>query len=167
LVDLYLLVLGLSQLFNGQFSTFRDKNRSVPEHSLVPFGFVLDLCDLLQSFIMLLLVDVMDDHSVISLDHLSVSDALIDLPMALEHLEYGFFVYMVFVVLQEVSKALHFPLVNFFELLFVLQAHFFRFFLRNDVVDLVQLQLDNPSAKQKFLWATSYLVLLLEHDLKD
>jgi hypothetical protein len=86
---------------------------------------------------MFLLVNVVDNNCIISLNHLSILNAFINFAMALKYLKYCFFIDVVFVALQEVSEVLHFSLVNVFKLLFVFSTHFFTFFFRDDVIDFI------------------------------
>ena len=100
----------LLKFLDGFFSTFIDKDGSISQHGFISFDFIFNFCHFLQCFVVFLLVDIVNDHCVISFDQLCVFDAFVDFTMALEHLEDGLLVDVVLMLSQEGSELIHFDL---------------------------------------------------------
>ena len=83
LCDLDPAIFGPSELFNCKLAALIDKYGRVPEHGLVSLDLIFDLSHFLEGLVMLLLVDVVNDHSIISFDELGVLDAFINFSMTL------------------------------------------------------------------------------------
>ena len=112
---------------------------------------------------MILLVDVVNNDRVIPLDDLCILDAPLDFAVTLEDLEDGLDVLAIFGLAEEFEETL--------QLLVVLFGYFVSLFVgkavvvapRQNRIQLIELQLHNPGAKQKLLW----LLLLLVRSLGD
>lgn len=115
---------------------------------------------------MLLLVDVMNYDSVVSLNELSIPDAFIDLSMALEDLENGFFIDVILMLAQEGSELFHLVLSVFLELVLLSLRQSIALPVGKNVIDFIQLQLDDPRAEQVLLRFDLLLVFLLHDDLQ-
>lgn len=99
--DIDLLELSSLQLEYGCFGAFIQEYGRVLKHSLIPLDFILDLCNFLKGLLVLLLVDVVNNDSVISFDDLSVFDAFINFAVALQHLEDRLSIFSVLCLLKE------------------------------------------------------------------
>lgn len=115
---------------------------------------------------MLLLVDVMNYDSVVSLNELSIPNAFIDLSMALEDLENGFFIDVILMLAQEGSELFHLVLSVFLELVLLSLRQSIALPVGKNVIDFIQLQLDDPRAEQVLLRFDLLLVFLLHDDLQ-
>jgi hypothetical protein len=165
-VDVF--VCFLLQFCNGFRCTLVYEDRSVPQHGFVTHDWVLDVSHLLQSSDMILLVDVVHDDCVVPLDELGILYALIDLAVALQHLENGFLVDVVLVFRQEVLECLLLDLVSFvkFFSLFGLVSKVFAAKCTAKIVDFVEFELHNPSAQKHLLRFDLLLVRLFADDIK-
>mmetsp|Transcript_7263 Transcript_7263/g.6391 ORF Transcript_7263/g.6391 Transcript_7263/m.6391 type:complete len:435 (-) Transcript_7263:972-2276(-) len=141
-----------------------DQHRRVPQHDIVASLLVADDEDLVQGLRVLLLVDVVDDDRLVVLHVLRELDALLDLPVTLQHLEDRVLVDVPRVPHQELVERL---LQNLDRLLrrlltlLVLDA----LVVGLVVVDLVELQLHDPGRQQHPLRLQLLLLLvqLLQH----
>ena len=74
---------------------------------------------------MFLLINVMNNNRIISFNKFSILNAFIDFTMTLKNLKDGFLVDIFLILIQKVSKLMHFSLV------------FFLFFCTEDIIDLI------------------------------
>ena len=108
--NLNLAIFLLLKFLDGFFGTVVDKDGSISQHGFISFDFFFDFCHFLQCFVVFLLVDIVNNHGVISFDQLCIFDAFVNFAMALEHLEDGLLVNVALMLSQEGSELIHFDL---------------------------------------------------------